>query len=58
MMNEGRRVKYAKLSDGNEWDQPHSHVSNNGERTDTAKYTVNMDYPSAPEISLIMKYAF
>ena len=58
MMNEGRRVKYAKLSDGNEWGQPHSHVSSNGERTDTAKYTVEVDYPSAFRTSLIMKHVF
>ena len=48
-MNEGLRVKYGKFSDGNERDQPHSHVSNNGQRTDTVKYKVEMDDPSALE---------
>lgn len=43
MMNKGHQVKQAKFSDENEWGQIRSHVSNNGEGTDTVKYTVEMD---------------
>ena len=58
MMNKGHQVKQAKFSDGNEWGQIRSHVSNNGEGTDTVKYTVEMDGLSTFGISLIVKYAF
>ena len=54
----GRWVKYGKFSDGDEWDQLRSHAPNNGEGTDTVKYTVETDDLSAFGISLVMKYAF
>ena len=54
----GRWVKYAKFSDGNEWDQLRSHASNNGAETNTVVYTIETDDLSAFGVSLVMKYAF
>ena len=54
----GRWVRYAKFSDGNEWDQLRSHSSDNGPGTDTVVYTIETDDLSAFGVSLVMKYAF
>ena len=54
----GRWVKYAKFSDGNEWDQLRSHTSDNGTGTNRVEYTIETDDLSAFGVSLVMKYAF
>ena len=54
----GRWVKYAKFSDGDEWDQLRSHPSDNGPGTNTVVYTIETDDLSAFGVSLVMKYAF
>ena len=54
----GRWVKYAKFSDGDEWDQLRSHAPNNGPGTNTVEYTIETDDLSAFGVSLVMKYAF
>ena len=54
----GRFVKYKTFTDGYKWDQLRSHASNNGDGTETVKYSVKTDDLGTIGISLVMKYVF
>lgn len=54
----GRWVRYAKFSDGDEWDQLRGHEPNNGPGTNTVVYTIETDDLSAFGVSLVTKYVF
>ena len=54
----GRFVKYGTFKDGHTWDQLRSHESNNGDGTETVRYSIKTGDLGAIGVSLVMKYMF